>query len=120
MNFGTEQKRNREEDIKMTDKKNILIGALIFAICIMAVGYAAFATTLTVTGTATISNDWDVEITNIALVPTNSAETNKSVGEVVSNSATHTMTTASFDCTFYQPGDTAVYDIQYIYYNKGA
>ena len=98
----------------MTDKKNILIGALIFAICVMAVGYAAFATTLTITGTATISNDWDVEITNIEFVAsTDSSEPYKSAGEAA-NGATgpsHTMTTATFASTLYQPGDSAVYKI---------
>ena len=96
----------------MTDKKNILIGALIFAICVMSIGYAAFATTLKVTGTATISNDWDVEITNIAFVPkTDGTAATKSEGEAASTSATHTMTTASFAATLYQPGDVAVYDV---------
>ena len=75
----------------MKDKKNILIGALVFVIAMMAVGYAAFATTLNINGTATIAGEWDVEITDI---------------------------TATFDANLMAPGDTATYTITV--QNKGS
>ncbi len=40
--------------------KNALIGALLAVVFVMAVGYAAFATTLTINGTASISSSWNV------------------------------------------------------------
>ena len=41
----------------MKDKKNVLIAALIAAVVFMAVGYAAFATTLNINGKATIDSN---------------------------------------------------------------
>lgn len=40
--------------------KNALIGALLAVVFVMAVGYAAFAQTLTINGSASISSNWDV------------------------------------------------------------
>ena len=36
----------------MKDSKNLVIGMLCAVVCIMAVAYAAFSTTLTINGTA--------------------------------------------------------------------
>ena len=44
----------------MEKNKNILIGGLLAIVLVMAVGYAAFATQLTINGTATITSNWDV------------------------------------------------------------
>lgn len=49
----------------MKNKKNIIIGTLLIVILIMAVGYSAFATQLTVKGTAEIIGNWDIRITSI-------------------------------------------------------
>ncbi len=40
--------------------KNILIGALLAVVFVMAVGYAAFAQTLTINGSAEITSNWHV------------------------------------------------------------
>ena len=40
--------------------KNVLIGALLAVVFVMAVGYAAFAQTLTINGSASISSSWDI------------------------------------------------------------
>ena len=40
--------------------KNALIGALLAVVFVMAVGYAAFAQTLTINGSATITSTWNV------------------------------------------------------------
>ena len=90
------------------DKKNIIIGALIFAICVMSIGYAALSTTLTINGTATISQDWNVAITDIAVNTASSS----AADTYTSNTATHTDTTATFDVTLKQPGAYVVYDIK--------
>ena len=46
-------------------KKNLAIGMLVAAICIMAIGYAALAQTLTINGTAEITGTWDVHLQNV-------------------------------------------------------
>ncbi len=82
--------------------RNLVIGVLLAAVAIMAVGYAALAQTLTINGTATISSNWDVAITDITEgTPTGSAANR--------TEATHTGTTATFDVTLNQPGDTMTY-----------
>ena len=84
------------------DKKNYAVIALVCALAIMAVGYSLLAQTLTINGTATIASDWDVAITNITEgTPTGSAANR--------TEATHTGTTATFDVTLNQPGDTMTY-----------
>lgn len=87
----------------MKNEKNILIGILLVAIMVMSVGYAAFASTLTINGTATISGSWDVEITGIE---------SSFVGTATNASApTYTKTTTTFDTTLMAPGDSATYTI---------
>ena len=82
--------------------RNLVIGVLLAAVAIMAVGYAALAQTLQINGTATISSNWDVAITDITEgTPTGSAANR--------TEATHTGTTATFDVTLNQPGDTMTY-----------
>ena len=86
------------------DQKNVLIGTLLAAVLIMAIGYAALAQRLTINGTATISSNWNVAITNITEgTPTGSA-TNKTA-------ATHDGTTATFDVNLVKPGDKMVYEV---------
>ena len=46
-------------------KKNIIISFLVAIVCIMAIGYAAFQTTLNITGTASITSDWNIKITDV-------------------------------------------------------
>lgn len=87
----------------MRDKKNILIGALLFAVIALSVGYAAFATTLTINGSATIDGEWDVEITGITSSPTGTG-TNKT-------EPSYTKTTASFSASLMAPGDAMTYTI---------
>jgi len=85
-----------------TKGRNLVIGVLLAAVAIMAVGYAALAQTLQINGTATISSNWDVAITDITEgTPTGSAANR--------TEATHTGTTATFDVTLNQPGDTMTY-----------
>lgn len=86
----------------MKDKKNILIGALLFTIIVMAVGYAAFAQTLNINGSATIGGEWQVEIVGIESEVSGTAD---------AGTPTHTTTTATFDATLMKPGDSATYTI---------
>lgn len=86
----------------MKDKKNILIGALLFAIVIMSVGYAAFATQFEINGGATIGGNWNVEIVGI---------TPQITGTASDETATFTATTATFAATLMKPGDSITYTI---------
>ena len=46
-------------------KNNIIITFLIAIVCIMAITYAAFSTTLNINGTANIDSNWDIKITDV-------------------------------------------------------
>lgn len=85
----------------MKDSKNLVIGLLCVVVCIMAVAYAAFATTLNINGTASIDSRWGVAITDIQCTATEVEG-----GEAAAVTKGFTATTATFSMTFNQPGDT--------------
>lgn len=85
------------------DGRNILIASLLAIVLFMSIGYAAFAQTLNLNSTATISGEWDIEITGI----TASSVTGNAKG----GTPTYTSTSATFNPTLLQPGDTVTYTI---------
>ena len=85
--------------------RNIVIGALLAAVAIMAVGYAALAQTLTISGTASISSTWNVAITDITEGDATGNATN------AEGSPTHDGTSATFNVNLVKPGDKMVYEI---------
>jgi uncharacterized repeat protein (TIGR01451 family) len=89
----------------MKDNKNLIIAILLAAVLVMSVGYAALSTSLQVGGTATIATNakWDVEITGITVKST--------TGNVTPGTPTFTATTATFNTTLAQPGDSATYEV---------
>ncbi len=89
---------------KYMKTKKIIIITMCTLICIMAVGYAAFATQLTISGTSNIESTWKVEFTNIA-------EGLKTNGVTIKNPPTASGTTATFDVDLTSPGDTIIYRI---------
>ena len=93
----------------MKDKKKIIIGALCALVMIMAVGYALLSQQLQITGSAAITSNWQVEITNIR-------ELEKSTGATTNNTS-KTATTASFNTSLTSPGDYALYEVTVT--NKG-
>ncbi len=92
----------------MKDTKTVVIVGILIAVIAMSVAYAAFASNLSVTGTAKIDTNWDVEITSIvAKNPT---------GQARDNGASTTKLNAGglsaiFDCTLTQPGDSITYTV---------
>lgn len=54
--------------MKKSQKRNYAIIVLIVLLLAMAIGYAVFSTTLTISGTATGSTTWDVKFTNAVLL----------------------------------------------------
>ncbi len=107
----------RERMKKMESKhKNILIGALLAVVFVMAVGYAAFAQQLTINGSAEITSTWDVKYDSTK------TEATPGVVEVVTGFAGGTTPkgTVSYDnddhnanisATLYQPGDTVTFTL---------
>ena len=84
--------------------RNVVIGALLAAVAIMAVGYAALAQTLTINGTATITSTWNVAITGISSGVATGTATNGS-------EPSFTGTSATFNVNLVKPGDKMVYEI---------
>ncbi|MBS7020939.1 MAG: hypothetical protein KH135_03605 [Firmicutes bacterium] len=84
--------------------RNLIIGTLLAAVAIMAVGYAALAQTLNINGTAAISSTWNVAITGISEGTPTGTATNKTP-------ATFTGTSATFSTDLKSPGDKMIYTI---------
>lgn len=98
---------------KKRDVRNVMMVALVVAILVMAVGYAALSQKLTVNGTATIGDaQWKVRITDIAF-----DEANSSVDSSVSTQSLEDAVEgegsikAKFNVTLAAPGDKAVYNV---------
>ena len=96
--------------------KNALIGALLAVVFVMAVGYAAFAQTLTISGTATIDSTWDVhfddsktEGAGVVDVTTGLVGATAPDGGTISyDDSNHK---ANLSATLHQPGDRVTYTL---------
>ena len=98
----------------MREKRNqrtILIVSLLVIIFIMVVGFAAFATNLTINGTANISTSWNVQITNIRGV-NDKLVTNNGAYEVTEPTITDNNLTANFHTGLISPGDKRIYEVE--------
>ena len=94
---------NRHRSYK--NNKSILIGGLLAVVVVMAVGYAAFASSLKISGTSNISTSWNISITDIT--------TSNKVGSAsVSGTPEHSGLTASFNTNLVLPGDSITYNIK--------
>ena len=89
---------------KHVKEKKIIIGVMCTLICIMAVAYAAFATNLTINGTANIESTWSVVFTKIE-------ELSKTSGVTIKEVPTASGTTATFNVDLKSPGDKIEYQI---------
>ena len=89
---------------KYMKSKKIIMVMMCCLICIMAIGYAAFATNLTINGTANITSTWKVLFTKIEKV--------EKIGTASAIKApTVEGTSATFDVDLKSPGDAIVYEI---------
>lgn len=84
--------------------KGIIIGVLCAVIVFMSIGFAALSSQLTINGNATISDTWNVQITNIE-------KKESSTGVTETDQPTHTATTANFNVSLKEPGDYAIYTV---------
>ena len=91
--------------------KNILIGALLAVVFVMAVGYAAFAQTLTINGSAEITSSWDVRYETTQKTGQGTAGFvggQTPSGTITYDNADHN---ANISATLYQPGDKVVFTL---------
>lgn len=93
--------------------KNTLIGGLLAIVFVMAVGYAAFAQQLKITGDTTITSSWDVQMTSI--VKSSSTGTGGDVPYVAGTTENGTRlvdgATAQFCADLQSPGDSVTYTV---------
>ena len=94
---------NRHRSYK--NNKSILIGGLLAVVVIMAVGYAAFASSLKISGTSNISTSWNISITDITA-------SNKVGSASVSGTPSYDGLTATFNTNLVLPGDSITYNIK--------
>ena len=87
-----------------TRQRNYVILGLCGVLLIMAVGYAAFRSQLTINGTSNISSEWKVLITDIQSSVLNGTPEN-------SEEPSHTDTTATFKTNLVSPGDSMQYTV---------
>ena len=85
----------------MKNTRSIIIGSLLIIILAMAVGYSAFATQLTINGTAEIIGEWNIRIINIDI---------QDISEGCNaGRPEYTNTKATFDAKLVKPGDSITY-----------
>ena len=85
-------------------QRNYIILGLCSILLVMAAGYAAFRSQLTINGTSNITSDWKVLITDIQSKTLTGAATD-------AETPSHTETTATFKTNLVSPGDSMQYDI---------
>ena len=85
-------------------QRNYIILGLCSILLIMAAGYAAFRSQLTINGTSNISSEWNVLITNIQSQVLNGTPEDE-------EEPSHTNTTATFKTKLYSPGDKMRYTV---------
>ena len=100
------------------DKRNYVIGALLLLVMLMAVGFAAFRTVLTVNGTARITSNWCVGFDNrntsaYEITKGLSTGTNPTGAITFSGTAcsTNYVPNSTLTADFYQPGDKIEYTL---------
>ena len=95
--------------MKKSRKRNALVLALIVLLLATAVGYALFASNLTITGTAAADGLWDVHFENAAVSPTKAGNT-----AVISNSATGTDDVLTVNVTLSYPTDSSTVTVDVV------
>lgn len=83
--------------------RNIVIGLLCAIIVLMGVGFAALFSELEIKGSTSLSNTWNVQITDI--------EVESTTGKANAGTPTPTGTTANFNATLEEPGDSVTYKV---------
>ena len=92
----------------MRDSKNLVIGMLCAVVCIMAVAYAAFSTSLSVTTNITVDSNWCMQMvaSEDCTVTPKAGGVSEGVTATITGDAVGSLA-ATVDMNFIQPGDTA-------------
>ena len=98
-------------------QRNYVIIGLCLILVVMGVGYAAFSQLLTINGTASITNSWNIEITNIRGVNLSSVQNNGAYDKE-EPTVGQDKVSATFHTGLIQPGDTRIYEVEVT--NKGS
>ena len=85
-------------------RRNVIIFSLVGILLCMVVGYAAFQTRLEISGSSTVTSNWDIEITNVT-----DGEASGSAENATKPS--WTKLTASMEANLYDKGDAMEYDV---------
>jgi hypothetical protein len=101
-------RRNSKDDVAMrmvkkNQKRLMVMSVALFIICAMALGYAALSSSLKISGTGTISANWDILFTRIEEASKKGATSNESV-------ITDKLT-ATFDVNIEAPGNFIEYNV---------
>ena len=93
--------------------KNVLIGALLAVVFVMAVGYAAFAQTLTINGSAEITSTWDVQMTSIETTGHTGTGSDVPYASGTAEDGTRLVngSTATFKANLLSPSDSVTYTV---------
>ena len=83
--------------------RNLVIGLLCAIIIFMGVGFATLYSNLEIAGSVTLSNTWNVQITDISIESTTDTAD--------AGTPTFNSTTANFNATLEQPGDSVTYKV---------
>ncbi|MBR3898022.1 MAG: hypothetical protein IKJ43_01935 [Bacilli bacterium] len=103
------------------DKRNYIIVGLCAVVAIMAVGFAAFSSQLTINSTSEVTSTWDVRITKIEkIIPSESSATDVSseCSDTGSPKQCNDGLTATISASLVSPGDSITYRIEVT--NKGS
>ena len=69
-------KNRRVKDMRGRRKRSLALGILCCLLVFMGIGFAAARTTLNITGTSTITNAWDVRLSNVLVTNASDGVTN--------------------------------------------
>lgn len=98
----------------MRNNKNILIGGLLAVILFMAVGYAAFSTSLSIGGTVSTKGTWGCGIKEVTSTKTGTATASHATsGTATTLNSISVYPTVTLTSTFTKPGDSATYTITF-------
>lgn len=97
---------------KITTNKNMVIVFLVILLTLLAVGYAAFADMLTISGTANASGTFGLEFQNEALVEETAAGINRSATKIVTSEDKKILTVTVADLAY--PGAGAEFSVDIV------
>ena len=97
--------------MKKSRKRNAIVLALIVLLIATAIGYAAFASTLNITGSATANGNWDVHFANASI---SKNDTDNSVSITNGGTVATTGDALAVSVTLTYPGDTATVTVDVV------